>query len=182
MWLNRWLEIGGVLRVSVWSQCLFIKMKNSAMEIPAVLKWNTKEVEKWLVGHGMSKYATDFKENKITGEVLICADQELLKALNIKSAGDRIRLLMLVDELRKENELGPKKADSLESPDDSAGDSYFEDPKELKAVIENLRSRLKYYKDLAHTLKKSNLELKSQLNQMHHQSGANFQSKSRHAL
>ena len=65
-------------------------------------------------------------DNKITGEVLIHADHEMLKALNITSVGHRMKILKLVDQLRKKNGLAPQKYNTSTSEIESPGTIYID--------------------------------------------------------
>lgn len=57
------------------------------------LSWNEREVCTWLDSFGMQKYAPQFIENNITGEILPELTLSTLKDCGITSVGDRARIL-----------------------------------------------------------------------------------------
>ena len=63
-------------------------------------RWDIQEVGKWLRDIGFAAFEKKFKENDISGDVLIHADHDMLKELGISSVGQRIALLKAVFHLK----------------------------------------------------------------------------------
>ncbi|KAG2174989.1 hypothetical protein INT43_006051 [Umbelopsis isabellina] len=66
----------------------------------SVLNWDEVKVCKWLSSVGYTGYEKKFKENGITGDVLVNLDSEALKDLSIQSAGVRTALLKNIYHLK----------------------------------------------------------------------------------
>ncbi|GAB5586304.1 hypothetical protein Unana1_01204 [Umbelopsis nana] len=65
-----------------------------------LLNWDEAKVCKWLSSVGYNGYEKKFRENGITGDVLINLDGEALKDLSIQSAGIRTALLKNIYQLK----------------------------------------------------------------------------------
>ncbi|KAI3650185.1 hypothetical protein MP228_004923 [Amoeboaphelidium protococcarum] len=63
--------------------------------------WDPKTVGNWLVLVGYDSYERIFVENEITGEMLLYADLDLLKELEVKSVGHRMALIREIRELKQ---------------------------------------------------------------------------------
>ncbi|KAJ3093069.1 Adaptor for signal transduction [Quaeritorhiza haematococci] len=59
-------------------------------------QWDVQQVSDWITSIGFGKYASRFRENEITGDILIHGDHDMLKELDITSVGQRIALLKSV--------------------------------------------------------------------------------------
>ena len=79
--------------------------KNSNTKAESIAKtvesWGVYEVGTWLESLGFGQYVQVFKENEITGSVLLDISQEDLDYMNIKALGHRKVLLKSVDQLRR---------------------------------------------------------------------------------
>ncbi|ORX58946.1 hypothetical protein DM01DRAFT_1405549 [Hesseltinella vesiculosa] len=58
-----------------------------------VLLWDTSKVGKWIASIGYSCFETQFKEQGITGDVLMNLDHDTLKDLSVHSVGQRMDVL-----------------------------------------------------------------------------------------
>ncbi|KAI8806401.1 ras association (RalGDS/AF-6) domain-containing protein [Cladochytrium replicatum] len=58
--------------------------------------WTSDQVVEWLSEMGFQSVVKSFRENDITGDVLIHADHEMLKDMDITSVGQRITLLKAI--------------------------------------------------------------------------------------
>ncbi|GAA94980.1 uncharacterized protein L969DRAFT_53176 [Mixia osmundae IAM 14324] len=66
-----------------------------------VLSWGDKEVARWLEENKCGAHAQTFRNNDITGAVLLDVDQSALKELGVQSVGDRIKIVVAVKKLRQ---------------------------------------------------------------------------------
>jgi hypothetical protein len=69
---------------------------------PSLLEEAPKTVEQvmsWLERNDFGQYAEAFRENKITGDILLYLDRADLLAIGVKAVGDRIKLLRLCENL-----------------------------------------------------------------------------------
>ncbi|KAH8554816.1 hypothetical protein BGW37DRAFT_464571 [Umbelopsis sp. PMI_123] len=71
----------------------------------SVLNWDEAKVCKWLSGIGYTGYEKKFKDNGITGDVLVNLDSEALKDLSIQSAGTRTALLKNIYHLKVQHRI-----------------------------------------------------------------------------
>ena len=62
----------------------------------------SEDVNKWLEGLGLGKYADAFAEGAIDWDVFLSLDHEILKELGVKPPGDRLRILNAIQALGKE--------------------------------------------------------------------------------
>ncbi|KAG2224411.1 hypothetical protein INT45_002950 [Circinella minor] len=67
-----------------------------------VHSWQENKVAEWLSHHNYSRYRSKFIEHNITGGILLDLDNEALKAMGIKTVGERVKLLVAVKSLRQE--------------------------------------------------------------------------------
>ncbi|KAI8822259.1 uncharacterized protein EV422DRAFT_505735 [Fimicolochytrium jonesii] len=86
-----------------------------------------EQVGHWIAKLGLAGYTRSFLENEITGEELLRADHDMLRALNVHSVGHRLRILTAMYNMKV----------ALELPFED-GDYVSEHPKEqtgLKDII-----------------------------------------------
>ncbi|GJJ75817.1 hypothetical protein EMPS_08175 [Entomortierella parvispora] len=65
-----------------------------------VYRWTVETTGQWLANNGYEDSVQSFKENDITGDVLLDLTHDTLKDMGMTSTGRRIRLLKLIAELR----------------------------------------------------------------------------------
>ncbi|KAI8342682.1 hypothetical protein BC941DRAFT_413550 [Chlamydoabsidia padenii] len=65
-----------------------------------VLAWDENKVNKWLASLGYSSFETQFKEQGITGDVLVNLDHDTLKDLTVHSVGQRMDILKHIYHLK----------------------------------------------------------------------------------
>jgi len=63
------------------------------MDVITPSTWESKHVAAWLSSIGFSNLEKKIIENGITGQILVHADHELLKELNVQSVGKRLKIL-----------------------------------------------------------------------------------------
>ncbi|RCH93696.1 ATP binding protein, partial [Rhizopus stolonifer] len=80
-----------------WSE--FQPKKNSLDEVK---HWSENKVSDWLSGQSLGHYGLKFIEHNISGSVLLDLDYEALKAMEIKTVGERVRLATAIKGLRQE--------------------------------------------------------------------------------
>ncbi|KAI8385036.1 uncharacterized protein BYT42DRAFT_530399 [Radiomyces spectabilis] len=66
----------------------------------SVLLWDENKVNKWLASIGYSSFEKTFKEQGITGDVLVHLDHDSLKDLSIHSVGQRLDILKNIYHLK----------------------------------------------------------------------------------
>ena len=79
--------------------------------------WDIDKVVEWLNSLGMEGYSDIFKTHLINGEVLLSADHEMLKELEVGSVGHRLKLLKAIYHLKIEHGIPVKAGDYV--PEDS---------------------------------------------------------------
>ncbi|KAF9151035.1 Adaptor for signal transduction [Linnemannia schmuckeri] len=67
---------------------------------PHVYNWTVETTAQWLTTNGYEDSVQSFKENDITGDVLLDLTHDTLKDMGMASTGRRIRLLKMIAELR----------------------------------------------------------------------------------
>lgn len=67
-----------------------------------VSKWSEQQVVDWLSTVGLSKYSRDFKNNGISGDVLVLLDDEALKDIGVVTIGQRLALLSAIYRLKQQ--------------------------------------------------------------------------------
>ncbi|KAF8934468.1 Adaptor for signal transduction [Haplosporangium gracile] len=65
-----------------------------------VYNWTVETTSQWLTTNGYEDSVQSFKENDITGDVLLDLTHDTLKDMGMASTGRRIRLLKMIAELR----------------------------------------------------------------------------------
>ncbi|RHZ44604.1 hypothetical protein Glove_718g60 [Diversispora epigaea] len=74
---------------------------DNCLTFERVRLWNFEQVTDWLQENNFKEYQQLFTENDITGDVLLELNHQVLKEMNIKFIGDRIRILVAVKNLLK---------------------------------------------------------------------------------
>ncbi|OZJ03179.1 hypothetical protein BZG36_03326 [Bifiguratus adelaidae] len=72
----------------------------SPHDMDSVTKWDVSRVSAWLAHLGFSAYDKHFREQGITGDVLIHLDHETLRDLSVHSLGKRIAILRAIYHLK----------------------------------------------------------------------------------
>ncbi|KAI8976486.1 kinase-like domain-containing protein [Pilobolus umbonatus] len=67
-----------------------------------VKHWSETKVAEWLNSQSLQRFSPKFIEHHITGCILLDLDYEALKAMDIKTVGDRVRLNTMIKSLRQE--------------------------------------------------------------------------------
>ncbi|KAI8368068.1 hypothetical protein BD560DRAFT_490371 [Blakeslea trispora] len=67
-----------------------------------VKNWSETRVAEWLSSQMLSRFSNKLIEHNISGAVLLDLDYESLKAMDIKTVGERVRLLTAIKALRQE--------------------------------------------------------------------------------
>ncbi|RCH81166.1 ATP binding [Rhizopus azygosporus] len=67
-----------------------------------VKTWSENKVSDWLQSQSLGRYGPIFIEHNITGSVLLDLDYEALKAMDIKTVGERVRLTTAIKALRQD--------------------------------------------------------------------------------
>ncbi|KAI8071176.1 kinase-like domain-containing protein [Gilbertella persicaria] len=67
-----------------------------------VKNWSEQKVTEWLSNQALGRFSQKFIEHNISGSVLLDVDYEALKAMDIKTVGERVRLLTAIKALRQE--------------------------------------------------------------------------------
>lgn len=62
--------------------------------------WSVEDVVKWLGSHGLNHCASAFRENRITGDVLLDIGREDLAEMGVCALGDRMRVVKAIEQLR----------------------------------------------------------------------------------
>jgi len=65
-----------------------------------VTKWSVQTVGDWLKSSGFPEWQTIFKENDVSGDVLVELNHEILKEMGIISTGKRVKLLKMIEQLK----------------------------------------------------------------------------------
>ncbi|KAI9297302.1 hypothetical protein K502DRAFT_323373 [Neoconidiobolus thromboides FSU 785] len=129
----------------------------------SVLNWSIDHVASWLGTIGYNEYIKDFKEEGITGEVLVNLDHETLNDLNIKSVGKRILLLKAIYELKirfnipiySDDYAPPNTIEEVNYQDEMFGGYHIQDSK----IVSAFKERDAVIKHLVHEISKINSEL-----------------------
>ncbi|KAI9281800.1 kinase-like domain-containing protein [Sporodiniella umbellata] len=64
--------------------------------------WSTHRVSEWLYGQSLGCYSSAFIEQHISGSVLLDLGYHSLKAMEIKTVGERVRIITAIKSLRQE--------------------------------------------------------------------------------
>ncbi|KAI8993419.1 hypothetical protein BDB01DRAFT_847302 [Pilobolus umbonatus] len=97
------LAISDHLKKSVLSTLNHPALKNTSAE-----NWDVDQVEIWLHAMEFSSVASTFKEQEITGDILLELNMEALKELNVPTFGRRFKIQTAITALREER-YQPKK-------------------------------------------------------------------------
>ncbi|KAK9768454.1 hypothetical protein K7432_000930 [Basidiobolus ranarum] len=107
-----------------------------------VTNWGVKEVCKWLNSIGYEAYEKPFRDNVITGSILLHLDHVALKELTIRSVGKRLRLLRAIYQLKTEHQI-PIEPDDYIPPsveydmNDGEGGNYSEEYRKFHAALKD---------------------------------------------
>ncbi|KAJ2671240.1 ATP binding [Coemansia sp. RSA 1085] len=74
----------------------------SRYTLQQVLQWNEGRVCQWVREQGFGKYEDAFRANLINGEALVELNYGLLKELEVKTVGERVRLNLAIRRLREQ--------------------------------------------------------------------------------
>eukprot|EP00158_Paraphelidium_tribonemae_P008728 Partr_v1_DN28663_c0_g1_i2_m49698 putative Protein kinase regulator len=66
----------------------------------SVESWDVNSVVAWLTAIGLPQYEKRFRDAEVDGEILLSADDEMLKEIKIKSVGHRLIILKSLQKLR----------------------------------------------------------------------------------
>ncbi|KAI8329598.1 kinase-like domain-containing protein [Choanephora cucurbitarum] len=67
-----------------------------------VKNWSESKVAEWLSSQSLSRFSQKMMDHNISGAILLDLDYESLKAMDIKTVGERVRLLTAIKALRQE--------------------------------------------------------------------------------
>ncbi|KAL0139213.1 MAP kinase [Mucor lusitanicus] len=67
-----------------------------------VKNWSEQRVTDWLCNQALGRFSQKFIEHNISGSVLLDLDYEAFKAMDIKTVGERVRLVAAIKALRQE--------------------------------------------------------------------------------
>ncbi|KAL9553784.1 hypothetical protein MBANPS3_003130 [Mucor bainieri] len=67
-----------------------------------VKTWSEQRVTDWLCNQALGRFSQKFIEHNISGAVLLDLDYEAFKAMDIKTVGERVRLVAAIKALRQE--------------------------------------------------------------------------------
>ncbi|KAI8885393.1 Pkinase-domain-containing protein [Backusella circina FSU 941] len=84
-----------------------------------VKTWPEQKVSEWLTHLGLGRFGAKFVEQNISGVVLLDVDYETLKAMGIKTVGERVRLVAAIKSLRQECYLAASLAARTKTPLDT---------------------------------------------------------------
>ncbi|KAJ2960218.1 hypothetical protein NQZ79_g4404 [Umbelopsis isabellina] len=70
--------------------------------LDTVKQWKERDVTDWLESLNYGQFIQKFTENNITGDILLELDNATLKEMDVKTVGERVRLLTAVRHLRQE--------------------------------------------------------------------------------
>ncbi|CEP11803.1 hypothetical protein [Parasitella parasitica] len=67
-----------------------------------VKNWSEQKVADWLASQALGRFGQKFTEHKISGSILLDLDYEAIKAMDVKTVGERVRLAAAIKALRQE--------------------------------------------------------------------------------
>ncbi|ORY04337.1 RA-domain-containing protein [Basidiobolus meristosporus CBS 931.73] len=106
-----------------------------------VTNWGVQEVCEWLRTMGYEAYESPFRDNLITGSVLLHLDHDALKELSIRSVGKRLQLLKAIYHLKTEHQIPIEPDDyippSVEHDLDDEGGNYSEEYRKFHAALKD---------------------------------------------
>ncbi|KAG4304855.1 hypothetical protein PORY_001908 [Pneumocystis oryctolagi] len=70
-----------------------------------ITSWNVEDVIEWLKHINFSQYEKEFRENNISGDILIHLDHESLKEIGILSAGHRLSFLKAIYRIKVDQDI-----------------------------------------------------------------------------
>ncbi|KAI8642714.1 hypothetical protein BD408DRAFT_416112 [Parasitella parasitica] len=125
-----------------------------------VLMWDESRVTKWMSGIGYSSYEKLFKEQGITGDVLVNLDHESLRDLSILTVGQRMDLLKNIYQLKMHYRVPVNEWDyippSVLYETDWLGQNGMADYRKIEAAFQERDARIKR---LTEDLQRMNLDM-----------------------
>ncbi|CEP15739.1 hypothetical protein [Parasitella parasitica] len=125
-----------------------------------VLMWDENRVTKWMSGIGYSSYEKQFKEQGITGDVLVNLDHESLRDLSILTVGQRMDLLKNIYQLKIHYRVPVNEWDyippSVLYETDWLGQNGMADYRKIEAAFQERDARIKR---LTEDLQRVNLDM-----------------------
>ncbi|KAL0082175.1 hypothetical protein J3Q64DRAFT_1633900 [Phycomyces blakesleeanus] len=112
-----------------------------------VLLWDEIKVNKWMASIGYSVYEKSFREQGITGDVLVNLDHESLKDLSVHSLGQRIDMLKNIYHLKSHYRIPVNEWDyvppSVLYENDWLGQNGLADYRKIEAAFQERDAHIK---------------------------------------
>ncbi|KAI9019568.1 hypothetical protein CLU79DRAFT_704572 [Phycomyces nitens] len=112
-----------------------------------VLLWDEIKVNKWMASIGYSVYEKNFREQGITGDVLVNLDHESLKDLSVHSLGQRIDMLKNIYHLKSHYRIPANEWDyvppSVLYENDWLGQNGLADYRKIEAAFQERDAHIK---------------------------------------
>ncbi|KAI9470697.1 MAG: hypothetical protein EXX96DRAFT_585443 [Benjaminiella poitrasii] len=112
-----------------------------------VLMWDENKVTKWMASIGYSSYEKQFKEQGITGDVLVNLDHESLRDLSVLTVGQRMDLLKNIYQLKMQYRVPVNEWDyippSVLYETDWLGQNGMADYRKIEAAFQERDARIK---------------------------------------
>ncbi|KAI8891103.1 hypothetical protein K501DRAFT_281278 [Backusella circina FSU 941] len=116
-----------------------------------VLAWDENKVTKWISSLGYSTFEKQFKEQGITGDVLIHLDHESLRDLSVLTVGQRMDLLKNIYQLKIHHRVPVNEWDyippSVLYETDWLGQNGMADYRKIEAAFQERDARIKRLTD-----------------------------------
>ncbi|KAG1140067.1 hypothetical protein G6F38_009389 [Rhizopus arrhizus] len=135
-----------------------------------VLNWDEDKVTKWMTTIGYSIFEKQFKEQGITGDVLVHLDHESLRDLSVATVGQRMDLLKNIYQLKIQHKVPVNEWDyippSVLYETDWLGQNGMADYRKIEAAFQERDARIKRLtEDMGRMTNDINL-LKEEVNQL----------------
>ncbi|KAG1463638.1 hypothetical protein G6F46_003651 [Rhizopus delemar] len=112
-----------------------------------VLNWDEDKVTKWMTTIGYSIFEKQFKEQGITGDVLVHLDHESLRDLSVATVGQRMDLLKNIYQLKIQHKVPVNEWDyippSVLYETDWLGQNGMADYRKIEAAFQERDARIK---------------------------------------
>ncbi|KAI9264476.1 hypothetical protein BY458DRAFT_438385 [Sporodiniella umbellata] len=112
-----------------------------------VLHWDEEKVTKWIALVGYSTFERQFKEQGITGDVLIHLDHESLRDLSVVTVGQRMDLLKNIYQLKLQHKIPVNEWDYIPPSalyeTDWLGHNGMTDYRKIEAAFQERDARIK---------------------------------------
>ncbi|KAI9325967.1 hypothetical protein DFJ73DRAFT_180402 [Zopfochytrium polystomum] len=105
-------------------------------------KWAVDDCCEWLGSIGLSAYEQEFRDNDITGDVLVHADHDMLRQLKVTSVGHRLLILRGIKAQRNGEPPDAESRSARARPDEAALEALWKDVSRLEKEVIGLRSDL----------------------------------------